>query len=117
MSRKTTIRLAGDALDAAKAVHGIHQTIHAKKAELEREFNERMADLGREAQQQMSQAWAILMHFAELPMTELGQWELDASYLTEHGCAFLSKREREPEGEEVQASLGDLLQSMTAQKH
>jgi hypothetical protein len=57
------------------------------------------------------------MHSAELPMNELGQWELDASYLTEHGCAFLSKREPEPEGEEVQASLGDLLQSMTAQKH
>jgi len=53
MSRKTTIRLTGDALTAARAVHGIHQQAHARKAELEREFQERLNELGRDAQEQM----------------------------------------------------------------
>jgi len=113
MSRKTTIRLTGDALTAARTVHGIHQLAHAKKAELEREFNERLAELGRDAQEQMSRAWPVLMNAADLPMEELGEWELDASYLDEPGCAFLSKRE----AEDARPSLGDLLQSMTASKH
>jgi len=46
-------------------------------------------------------------------MEELGEWELDASYLDDHGCAFLSKREED----DASPSLGDLLQSMTASKH
>lgn len=53
------------------------------------------------------------MNAADLPMEELGEWELDASYLDDHGCAFLSKRE----AEDARPSLGDLLQSMTASKH
>ena len=77
MSRKTTIHLTGDALTAARAVHGIHQQAHAQKA-------------------------------------ELCEWVLDASYLEDHGCAFLNKREEE---EGARPSLGDLLQSMTASKH
>lgn len=113
MSRKTTIRLTGDALTAARAVHGIHQQAHARKAELEREFQERLNELGRDAQEQMSRAWPVLMNAADLPMEELGKWELDASYLDDHGCAFLSKRE----AEDARPSLGDLLQSMTASKH
>lgn len=112
MSRKTTIRLTGDALTAARTVHGIHQQAHAQKAELEREFQERLSELGRDAQEQMSRAWPVLMNAADLPMEELGEWELDASYLDDHGCAFLSKRE-----EDARPSLGDLLQSMTASKH
>lgn len=113
MSRKTPIRLTGDALTAARAVRGIHQQAHAQKAELEREFQERLNELGRDAQEQMSQAWPVLMNAADLPMEELGEWELDASYLDDHGCAFLSKRE----AEDARPSLGDLLQSMTASKH
>lgn len=113
MSRKTTIRLTGDALTAARAVHGIHQQAHAQKAELEREFQERLNELGRDAQEQMSRAWPGLMRAADLPLEELGEWELDASYLDDHGCAFLSKRE----AEDARPSLGDLLQSMTASKH
>lgn len=50
---------------------------------------------------------------AGLPMEELGEWELDTSYLDDHGCAFLSKRG----AEDPRPSLGDLLQSMTASKH
>ena len=115
MSRKTTIRLTGDALTAARAVLGIHQHAHAQKAELEREYQERLTELGKEAQEQMSRAWPVLMNAADLPMDELGEWELDASYLEDHGCAFLSKREEE--GEDARPSLGDLLQSMTASKH
>jgi len=61
----------------------------------------------------MSRAWPVLMNAADLPMEELGEWELDASYLDDHGCAFLSKRE----AEDARPSLGDLLQSMTASKH
>lgn len=53
MSRKTTIRLTGDALTAARAVHGIHQQAHAQKAELEREYQKRLTELGKEAQEQM----------------------------------------------------------------
>ena len=113
MSRKTTIRLTGDALTAARAVHGIHQQAHSQKAELEREFQERLNELVQDAQEQMSLAWAVLMNAADLPMEELGEWELDASYLDDHGCAFLSKRE----AEDARPSLGDLLQSMTASKH
>ena len=113
MSRKTTIRLTGDALTAARAVHGIHQQAHARKAELEREFQERLNELGRDAQEQMSRARPVLMNAADLPMEELGEWELDASYRDDHGCAFLSKRE----AEDARPSLGDLLQSMTASKH
>lgn len=113
MSRKTTIRLTGDALTAARAVHGIHQQTHAQTAELEREFQERLNELGRDAQEQMSRAWPVLMNAADLPMEELGEWGLDASYLDDHGCAFLSKRE----AEDARPSLGDLLQSMTASKH
>lgn len=63
----------------------------------------------------MSRAWPVLMNAADLPMEELGEWKLDASYLEDHGCAFLSKREEE--GEDARPSLGDLLQSMTASKH
>ena len=113
MSRKTTIRLTGDALTAARAVHSIHQQAHAQKAELEREFQERLNELVQDAQEQMSLAWAVLMNAADLPMEELGERELDASYLDDHGCAFLSKRE----AEDARPSLGDLLQSMTASKH
>ena len=114
MSRKTTIHLTGDALTAARAVHGIHQHSHARKAELEREYQERLTELGKEAQEQMSRAWAVLMNAADLPMDELGDWGLDASYLEDHGCAFLRKREEE---EDARPSLGDLPQSMTASKH
>lgn len=111
---KTTIRLTGDALSAAQIVHGIHQQTHARKAELEREYQERLTELGKEAQEQMSRAWPVLMNAADLPMEELGEWVLDASYLEDHGCAFLNKREEE---EDARPSLGDLLQSMTASKH
>ena len=113
MSRKTAIRLTGDALTAARAVRSIYQQARAQKGELEREFQERLNELGRDAQERMSLAWAVLMNAADLPMEELGEWELDASYLDDHGCAFLSKRE----AEDARPSLGDLLQSMTASKH
>ena len=87
--------------------------MNVEVAELEREFQERLNELGRDAQEQMSLAWSVLMNAADLPMEELGERELDASYLDDHGCAFLSKRE----AEDARPSLGDLLQSMTASKH
>lgn len=113
MSRKTTIRLTGDALTAARAVHGIHQQVHAQKAELEREFQEWLNELGRDAQEQMSRAWPVLMNAADLPMEELGEWELDASYLDDHGCAFMSREEDEAEA----PSLSDLLQAAASVRH
>lgn len=113
MSNKTTIRLTGDALAAARAVHKIHHQAHAQKVELEREFKQRLAEVGQEAQERMSRAWPELMRAADLPMEELTAWELDASYLDDHGCAFLTRRETE----DSTPSLGDLLQAAVASKH
>lgn len=63
-------------LTAARAVR-IHG--HAQKAELEREFQERLNELGgRPGADQPGLAGAL--NAADLPMEELGEWELDASY-------------------------------------
>lgn len=111
-----TIRLTGDALTAARTVYQTRQLIKAQIKELEREFRERMAALERDAQERMNLAWVVLMKASGLPMDELGEWELDVSYMEDHDCAFLNKREGE--GEEAQhPSLGDLLQPQTALRH
>lgn len=110
---KTTIRLTGPALEQARAVHRLHLEAHAKKEELEREFQESMRRLGAEIQEQMTARWKELLTSAGLPEEDLGKWQLDASYLTDHGCAFMSREEDEAEA----PSLSDLLQAAVSVRH
>lgn len=110
---KTTIRLTGPALEQARAVHRLHLEAHAKKEELEREFQESMRRLGAEVQEQMTARWKELLTAAGLPEEDLGKWQLDASYLTDHGCAFMSREEDDAEA----PSLSDLLQAAASVRH
>lgn len=110
---KTTIRLTGPALEAARGVHHLHLEAHAKKEELEREFQDSMRRLGAEIQEQMTARWKELLTAAGLPEEDLGKWQLDASYLTDHGCAFLGREEDEAEA----PSLSDLLQAAASVRH
>lgn len=88
MSHKhKTVRLDGDALALAQDIQTLCANAHERREALQREYQLRMEAL-----------------------QEVGEWQLDASYL-EHGVAFVSKCLHE---EAPGVSLGDLLQSMTS---
>ena len=110
---KTTIRLTGPALEQARAVHRLHLEAHAKKEELEREFQESMRRLGAEVQEPMTARWKELLTAAGLPEDDLGKWQLEASYLADHSCAFLGREEDDAEA----PSLSDLLQAAASVRH
>lgn len=115
MSRKhRTVKLEGRALEIARRIHAISQEAQAKRQALKEEYRRNVQAVGQEAQNQFNDLWPELMVAAGLSPAEVDQWTLDASYLDEHGLAFLSEDE---EDARPLADLGDLLQSTSAMKH
>ena len=110
-----TVNLRGDALEAARTVHQLHLEAQDRLEVLQKEYRERTEALGREFREKLKDAWGGLLEAAGLPETELGQWELDVSYLWDHQCAFLKRSESEEEDEAP--NLSALFQAATATKH
>jgi len=117
MSHKhKTVKLVGRALEIARRIQAVHQEAHAKRQALEEEYHRNAQAIGQEAQNQFNDLWPELMVAAGLSPAEVGQWTVDASYLDEHGLAFLSKCDDEEDAHTL-ADMGDMLQSMSAMKH
>lgn len=111
MSHKhKTVRLDGDALALAQDIQTVCANAHERREALQREYQLRMEALQEETNRELKTLWPQLHLAAGLPVQEVGEWQLDASYL-EHGVAFVSKCLHE---EAQGVSLGDLLQSMTS---
>lgn len=115
MIKNQTVILREDALEAARTVHQLHLEAHARREALQKEFQDRLEGLGREYAELLKNAWGTLLEASGLPGTELDQWELDATYLRDHQCAFLKRNEPEETGEAP--NLADLLQAAISVKH
>lgn len=118
MSRKhKTVKLEGRALEIARRIQAVHQEARAKLQALEEEYRRNTQAVGQEAQNQFNDLWPELMVAAGLSPAEVGQRTLDASYVDEHGLAFLSSKREDEEDAHPLALLYDLLQSLSATKH
>ncbi len=115
MIKNPTINLRGDALEAVRTVHQLHLEAHARLEALHKEFQDRLEGMGREYAELLKNAWGTLLEASGLPVADMGQWELDATYLRDHQCAFLKRNEPEETGEAP--NLADLLQAAISVKH
>lgn len=69
-----------------------------------------MDQLREATDRELTTLWTQLHLATGLPVGEIGEWKLDASYIEEHGIAFLSKCLVEEE-DEGGLSLADILKS------
>jgi len=110
------VRLEGPALALAQDITATCATAREKVEALQRDFERQAEKIREETNRELKALWPQLHLAAGVPVGEVGEWELDASYLEDHGVAFLSKSCRE--GEE--GGLADFLRALgggTGLKH
>lgn len=100
------VRLEGPALALAQDITAACAAAREKVEALQRDFERQAEKIQEETNQELKALWPQLHLAAGVPV---GEWKLDASYLDDHGVAFLSKCCHE--GEE--GGLADFLRSMS----
>lgn len=86
---KTSIKLDGEALKAAKHVMAIQDDLDQRREALQQEYEARIEMLEEEAQSQMNLAWTFMMSLAGVPESDPREWRLDTAYMDDHGLVFL----------------------------
>ncbi|APL99089.1 hypothetical protein LK3_58 [Bordetella phage LK3] len=100
------VRLEGPALATAQDIHAAVARFNELQEALQEEYQKRLQDLQDETQKELKALWPQLHLAAGVPVGEVGEWKLDASYLEDHGVAFLSKCcDEESEGFDLAAML------------
>ncbi len=102
-----SVQLTGASLEVAREVHELHNRAHAAKAALEAEYERNKRLLVEDARADMGVLWSKLLKTAGLVVDgePEGDWEIDASYLDEHGLAFLIRKDDESESNTGLAGL------------
>lgn len=85
------VRLEGPALALAQDITTTYDAAREKVEALQRDFERQAEKIQEETNRELKALWPQLHLAAGVPVGEVGEWELDASYLDDHGVAFLRK--------------------------
>jgi len=88
--KKRIIKLTGDALKEAQALHAEVRAIHGRADALREEFDTRMAELEAEKSTVIRNRWGRIMDGAGLVGEDPNAWGLDAQYSEPFGLMFLN---------------------------
>lgn len=113
MNKPNTIHLKGRALEVAKQLRATVERARGEAEAIQAEFQATMEHHKARSQAQLDNLWRDLLESSGLDFEDRGDYHIDASYLDDHGFAFLARREEEPEG----PCLQDILPAAVARKH
>lgn len=113
MNKPESIHLKGRALETAKQLRAAIERAQSEAEAIQAEFRATMEHHKSRTQGQLDRLWRDLLESAGLDFEDRGDYPIDASYLDDHGFAFLARREQEEEG----PNLHDILQAAVARKH